>query len=158
MTVPAMEQSVAAVEAPSVRVEEAAAAAQAKPATTPTTFKSLMAKRRRRDVLKIPTWDENGEPTELVIKLQAIGGVEYDDLISHHRPTTQQKNDGAIYNIDTFAPALVSATTIDPALTYQEAMQLWNSDEWSGGELSAWFGACLRINNGGVDLPFSASA
>jgi hypothetical protein len=123
-----------------------------------TSFKDLLAKRRRTDVVKIPSVDEDGKPTTLEIKIRAIGGVDYDELLSAHKPTNEQKAQGAIFNGPTFIPALISACTTDPKLSYSEAQELYNSDEWSGGEISAWFIACQRVNNGDIDIPFNASA
>lgn len=147
-------------EAPPVDVKDAKAAAESNghAKTTPTTFKDLLAKKRRTDVVKIPTFDADGQPTELVIKIRAIGGVDYDELMAAHKPTNEQRAENAIFNITTFMPALLSACTTEPRLSYAEAQELYNSDEWSGGELTSWFIACQRICQGGTDIPFSASA
>lgn len=141
-----------AKDGPLIDVAEAKAAAD-----KPVTFSDLLGKRRRTDKVVIPTINADGEPTEFVIRLQALGGTDYDELLAKHKPTNEQKDKGMIFNPDTFMPALIAACTTTPAMSYSEAAMLYNSEEWSGGEISSWFLACQRVNNGGVDIPFTVS-
>lgn len=119
------------------------------------TFDELLKKpARTKDlVLKVPA-DDNGV-LELVVTLRAIGSKAYDDMLAGHPPTREQKADGASYNSDTFAPALISACSVSPSLTVDEARQIWESDEWSRGELMELFMGCVEVNNKGLDVPFT---
>src|SRR3954471_16505238 len=75
--------------------------------------------------------DGNGGSNEVTLKYQAIGMREYDRLVSKHPPKPEQRVDGASFDIDTFAPALISACAVDPEITLAEAKEIWNSDDWS---------------------------
>lgn len=78
-------------------------------------------------------------------KLQAISSGELDRLQNRFPPSKSQRENGFSYNIDKFAPALISACSVEPAMTPEEAAELWTSDTWSAGELNAVFGACTSI-------------
>ena len=122
------------------------------------TFDELLKKpARTKDlVIKVPA-DDNGI-LELVVTLRAIGSKAYDDMIAGHPPTKEQKAEGGSYNVDTFAPALISACSSNPHLTVDEARQVWQSDDWSRGELMELFLGCVEVNNKGLDVPFIDSA
>ncbi len=124
----------------------------------PATLDDLLKKKRRETTVTLPTTDDAGNLIELTLRYRAIGSQEYDDLVAKHKPTPQQKAEGATYNIDTFAPALISAVSLDPALSVQDATALYTSPEWSGGEIGGLFLAALRLCNAGLDVPFSANA
>lgn len=78
-------------------------------------------------------------------KLQAVSSQELDRLQNRFPPSKPQREQGFSYNIDKFAPALISACSVEPALTPEEATELWNSDTWSAGELNAIFGGCTSL-------------
>jgi len=115
------------------------------------TFEDLINKpaRTREIVLKV------SEDAEVSVKLKALGSKSYDDLLGQHPPTPEQKREGQTYNADTFAPALIAACAVEPALTPTEAKQIWNSAEWSRGEVSELFIACVEVCSRGLDVPFT---
>jgi len=113
-------------------------------------------KRTKDVVLKVP--DADGEIIELVMTLKAIGSKDYDDLVAKHPPTREQKTDGANYNPDSFGPALISACSFEPHLTPNEAREIWDSEDWSRGEIMELFVAAVEVCSKGLDVPFTAPA
>lgn len=92
---------------------------------------------------------------ELTLLFRAVGAKEYDDLLSAHPPTPKQKLEGATYNLDSFGPALIAAVCAEPNLTEDEAKAIWESADWSRGEIMTLFGNAVEICNQGIDVPFS---
>lgn len=113
----------------------------------------LKGKRRRSTELTVMI---NGEP--LTLRFEAISAQEMDKLRAKHPPTTKQRAEGAGVNFETFAPALVSACLVDPAMTEDDARELWASDYWSAGELNQIFETASAVCLEGMDIPLSASA
>lgn len=111
------------------------------------TLDSLLTKKRRTKELSL------GDQTLL---FEALGSKEYDDLVSEHPPTKDQKAEGAVWNPDTFAPALVSSCSVEPKIDLDSANAIFVSDAWSRGELSDLFMAVVRLNAEGLDVPFGA--
>ena len=120
------------------------------------TFASLSCKPRRTLTFAVTSQDEAGEPISLTLKYRALSNTAYDELIAAHPPTGKQKNAGSQYNVDTFAPAIISASAVIPALTVAQAREVYTSEDWSGGEVSSLFINALRVNNAGLDVPFNA--
>jgi hypothetical protein len=123
----------------------------------PATFNDLLHKpaRTKEVVLKVP--DEGGTIIEYVVTLRAIGSKGYDVLVGMHPPTAEQKKDGATYNPDSFGPALISACTVEPRMTPNEAKELWESEEWSRGEVMELFVAAVEVCSRGLDVPFTGT-
>lgn len=121
------------------------------------TFSQLLAKPRASSEFSIFIRDDSGEPVEVSMKYRAIGAKEYDSLVAKHPPKTEQRAEGASFDIDTFAPALISKVCVEPEMTYEEAKQLWDSPDWSRGDLMVLFRNAVELNNRGIDVPFSVS-
>lgn len=121
------------------------------------TIDQLLKKPTRVKTITLTIPGDDGEPTKVSVKLKAIGSSAYDGLIAAYPPTTKQKKDGATYNPDTFAPALVAACLVEPTMDPEDAQALWESDEWSRGELTELFLAAVQINQAGLDIPFTDS-
>jgi hypothetical protein len=119
------------------------------------TIEDLLNKpaRTKEVVINVPTGKSGN--TDFVVTLKAIGSKAYDELLSSHPPTAAQKREGVTYNIDTFAPALISACSVTPALSEEQAKQIWDSGDWSRGELTEFFLACVEVNSKGLDVPFT---
>jgi hypothetical protein len=124
----------------------------------PATFAALVGKppRTKELILKVP--DVDGTVVEHVMVLRAIGSKAYDTLVGMHPPTPEQKKDGAGYNPDTFGPALISACSLEPYLTPNEAKELWNSEQWSRGEVMDIFSTAVEVCSKGLDVPFTEPA
>lgn len=120
------------------------------------TLKDLLNKPARVKDVVLTVPDEDGTMIEYVFSLRAIGSKAYDVLVGMHAPTADQKKDGATYNPDSFGPALISACSLSPHITPNEARDLWNSDEWSRGEVMEIFMAAVEVCSRGLDVPFTA--
>jgi hypothetical protein len=143
-----------------VRITKSALEAQRKQAETDksnnrATFEMLVKKRHlEREVpIKIP--DDDGELFEVTMMFRAIGARDYDRLLSKHPPTTEQRAQGASYDINSFGPALIARVCVDPELSETEAAQIWNSSDWGRGEVMSLFSAAVEICNKGLDIPFT---
>jgi len=99
--------------------------------------------------------DEDGETQELTLKFQAIGARNYDKLVAKHPPKPEQRAEGASFNMDTFAPALIAAVSVDPEISVEDANEIWSSEDWSRGDLMVLFRNAVELNNRGIDIPFS---
>ena len=131
-------------------------AAKAIAATGEATFDMLMAKPRRSLTFEVTTENEAGEEIVLKMKYLAISGKAYDDLTAEHPPTAADKKSGSTYNVDTLAPALISAVSSIPKLSIAQATSVYKNGSWSGGEVGNLFMNAVRVCNAGLDVPFSA--
>lgn len=96
-----------------------------------------------------------------VFIFRALGRKEIEDLERQHKVTKEQvsayrdecrtmqvpPNSPPNYNFETFPPALMAASSKVPVMTLEEATELWNSTEFSKGELGAIFQAAWSVNN-----------
>lgn len=124
-------------------------------ATGIATFEQLKAKPRRVSKFDVHTLDDEGVEIALTMKYKALSSKEYDKLIEAHPPTSREKAKGAVYNVDTFAPALIAAVSAEPKLSEEQAAELYNSPEWSGGEVQTLFVEALKVCNAGLNVPFN---
>ena len=137
-------------------VTKVAAKAIAEAATGEATFDLLMAKPRRSLSFDVTTQNADGDEVVLKMKYLAISGKAYDDLVAEHPPTAANKRDGASYNQETLAPALIAAVSSVPKLSVAQATSVYKSTAWSGGEVGNLFMNAVRVCNAGLDVPFSA--
>ena len=121
------------------------------------TLKDLLNKPARTKDVVLTVPDEDGMMIEYVFSMRAIGSKAYDVLVGMHPPTPDQKREGATYNPDSFGPALISMCSANPRMTPNEAKELWESDEWSRGEVMEIFMASVEVNSRGLDVPFTAA-
>lgn len=99
--------------------------------------------------------DDDGHKHEVTLKYQAIGMREYDKLVAKHPPKPEQRAEGSSFDIDSFAPALISKVCVEPEMSESDAKELWNSPAWSRGDLMVLFRNAVELNNRGLDIPFS---
>ncbi len=121
------------------------------------TLDMLKGKKRAAAKFTIFVNDEDGEKQEVEINYRAIGATAYDKLVSKHPPTTEQRADGASFNLDTFAPALIAAVCLEPEMSEKDALELWNSPDWSRGEVITLYRHAVDLCNRGMDIPFTES-
>lgn len=115
------------------------------------TFEMLKGKKRREREISF----EIGDGNVATMLLVAVGAQDYDRLVSKHPPTTEQRIDGGSYNINTFAPALLSAVIQEPDMTPKEWEEIWNSPDWNRGEVIDLFSAVANLCVQGLDVPLS---
>jgi hypothetical protein len=119
------------------------------------TIDQLINKPRSVTEFSIYLSDGNGGSNELTLKYQAIGMREYDKLVGKHPPKPDQRADGASFDIDTFAPALIAACAVEPEISTAQAKEIWDSNDWSRGDVMVLFRQAVELNNRGLDVPFS---
>lgn len=89
----------------------------------------------------------------VIRKVTPRGRKRYEEMVAAHPPTEEQVKEAAAagqerppYNAETFAPALLSMTCVEPVLTVEEATELF--DDWTVTECTELFSACLAVNTG----------
>lgn len=138
-------------------LEAAAAQSAAKPTPNGKVYADwdeLIAKSIRSTDYKVHLRQPDGTDAERWIKLEALSGPDYDAMVEKHPPTQKQREQGDIYNKDTFMPALIAACAVKPKLTVEQLKELRESKAWSAGEFGGIFLACQRINNTTPDVSF----
>ncbi len=98
---------------------------------------------------------EESKDTEVIFTFKSIGRFAYDELVTSHPPTKEQKKDGAEFNADTFPPALVAASCVDPSMSLEDATAMFSSPDWNGAELRRIFFGALEVNTETGDIPLS---
>jgi hypothetical protein len=121
------------------------------------TLDQLVNKPRSTTEFSLFLNDGDGGSNEVTLKYQAIGMRAYDRLVAKHPPKPEQRAEGASFDIDSFAPALIAACSVDPEITPTEAKQIWDSEDWSRGDVMVLFRNAVELNNRGLDIPFSVS-
>jgi len=116
------------------------------------TLDQLLKKPPRTATVEVTV--DGGKATML---FRALGAKAYDDLLAEHPPTKKDKEDGGVWNGDTFPPALIAASSMDPKISVEEATEVWTSPDWSRGELYDMFSRLVRLNQEGLDIPFTQS-
>ena len=118
------------------------------------TFDLLKSKpRAEREVTFV--MERGDEESEFTMLFRAIGATDYDKLITKNPPNTEQKAEGASYNINTFGPALLAKTVVDPDMDFKQWSEIWNSNEWNRGEILQIFLTATELCNRGLDIPFT---
>lgn len=110
----------------------------------PETDPELMAARERYEAAEEAL---NEATVEMVF--EAIGRRDYENLLMEHPPSTEQEKQAkeagekVDYNIDTFPPALVAATCIEPKFSEEEAYELF--EQSTGPECMVFFTAAMAV-------------
>lgn len=115
------------------------------------TLEMLRAKKRAEKELFVLVPGEDGDE-EISFLLRAISIKEYDRLLSANPPNAEQRADGGTFNMHTMAPQLFSKVIVEPALTAKEWEEIWNSPDWTRGELVSLFAEASSICNSGLRL------
>lgn len=88
-----------------------------------------------------------------VFRFRALSRKDYSDLLAAHQSRDATKE---AWNLDTFPPALIAASCIEPAMTVEQAEDLFSRINQNGRDL-LW-SAAWRANTGEVRVPFSLAA
>ncbi len=104
-------------------------------------------------------WEE-AEGLAITFTFRDVGRKPFDDLVLAHPATPDQKKrvedmgGGMLeYNVDTFPPALMSATSLDPKMTLEEATEIFN--DWGAGDVEALFATALMVCRERTSIPLS---
>lgn len=119
------------------------------------TLDLLKSKRRleKEVTMLLPVGD--GKTEEASFLFASIGAQEWDHLVAKHPPTTEQRSDGAAFNMHTFAPALLARVCVDPELTESDWKEIWDSPDWNRGEVVQFYATAVELCSTGMDVPFS---
>jgi hypothetical protein len=105
------------------------------------------------------------QETTVKFTFRSIGRVKFNELVEQHPPTEQQQEEmkeqgqGVLqWNPETLPPVLVAASSEDPVITLDEALDIWSSPDWNEGELVKLYLAALRANQEAPDIPFDRLA
>ncbi|MEU9703106.1 hypothetical protein [Streptomyces sp. NPDC047981] len=80
----------------------------------------------------------------IVLRFEALPRPAFEALKKAHRPTEAQSEDGFEVNIDTLAPELVAAASLD-GLTVDDARTFL--DTWAEGEAALLFNTAWGVQN-----------
>jgi hypothetical protein len=119
------------------------------------TIDELINKPRSTTEFSLYLANGNSEPKEVTLKYQAIGMRAYDKLVAKYPPKPEQRAEGSSFDIDTFAPALIAACAVEPEISIAQAKEIWDSEDWSRGDVMVLFRNAVELNNRGLDIPFS---
>lgn len=111
----------------------------------------LLKKRRVERSVTVSLPGDDG-PVEVELLFRAIGNSEYDKLVTKFPPTAQQRKDGMTYDMDRFAPELLSRVCVDPAMSLEDWKSIWNSDDWNRGELMSVYLSAVDVCTRGLDV------
>jgi hypothetical protein len=136
--------------------ETAAAVVEAAKATRTASFSDLKKKPRRTLSFHVTVASDDGTEQQLQMVFRACSSTRFDELQGDHPPTDKERRAGAIYNVATFAPALIAEVSHEPRLSIEQARELYTSDDWSSGEVQHLFLNALGVCQRGLDVPFNA--
>lgn len=82
----------------------------------------------------------------VTFRFEGLSGPDWDALVDEHPATTAQtdrarkaKEPAPVWNEETFEPALIAATCIDPEMTYEQVQMLFKSPGWNKAETEGLF-------------------
>lgn len=95
----------------------------------------------------------NGEDEEFLVKALPERMVR-ELRISHPPISAEDKKANSPWNTETFPPAFMAVAIQEPKLSEAEWGEIWNSDEWSLGEVRDLWDSVWQITGDGFDVPF----
>jgi len=123
--------------------------------------------RSQRLLRKLEQLVAESEESEQQFKFKALGRHDYEALVAKHPPRPEDHAEAASvaeqtgsraskaeWNYETFPPALIAASSLEPTMTESEATDLWNDSDWNGAELVKLFQTALIVNSAPGDIPF----
>jgi hypothetical protein len=78
----------------------------------------------------------------IVLRFQALERPVWEALKKKHQPTEDQAEEGYQFNVDTLAPELIAAASLD-GITEDDAREYL--DTWGNGEANALFNAAFNV-------------
>ena len=119
------------------------------------TLDMLKNKKRLEKELTLLLPMGNGKNEEVSFLFQSIGAQEWDRLVGKYPPTSEQRAEGAAFNMHTFAPALLSRVCVEPQMSEEEWKEIWDSPDWNRGEVVQFYVTAVELCSTGMDVPFS---
>ena len=118
-----------------------------KPPVRRATLEDLRRKPRQERVIPFMLAGE-----EVSFLFRAISAKDYDRLVTDCPPNIEQRANGLSYNINEFAPKLLSRVIVEPSLPQEDWNDFWTSPDWNRGELMSLFAECMEICSVGLRL------
>ena len=88
---------------------------------------------------------EVDEDTEVTITFEAIGRDKFEAMLDEHTPENEEgTKEGQVEDPDTFGPAIISASAIEPELALEDVQKMW--DTWNRTELNILYRTALEAN------------
>lgn len=82
------------------------------------------------------------------------GRQKFDALVDAHPPTEKERKELQFqWHPDDFVPALLALCAVDPKLSQQESIEIYN--EWGRGDVEALFSAALQACLEQASIPFT---
>lgn len=78
----------------------------------------------------------------IVLRFQALPRADFEALKKEHPASEEQTEDGLAFNIDTFGPALVAASSLD-GISEEEATEYLET--WAAGEADQLFSTAWNV-------------
>jgi len=91
--------------------------------------------------------------SEFEFTFEALGRQEYLQLLAAHPPRHEDRTERLSFNGETFPPALVAASAVEPAISEAQAAQL--VERLSDAQFSKLWNAALTVNIGDDSAPKS---
>lgn len=111
---------------------------------------------QERLALEVRRLEDECEAASVTFRFRGLSRREHSDLVAAHPPTEAQQAElaelglSATANSETFPPALVAASCIEPpGVTLQAATEAF--EQWQGGTWSVLWRACLAASQGAAD-------
>ena len=101
----------------------------------------LRAKKPVERTLEIRVDGDDQPPVTLTFR--ALPRPDYERLQAAHPPSDADRAQGKAYNVETFAPALLAASSTD-GMTLTDAEDICRT--WNLAEVSMLFGAAVSVN------------
>jgi hypothetical protein len=93
----------------------------------------------------------DGEYIEFIFR--SVGRRRYEEIFEECPPTAKQKQDAVKagedepqWNPETFPPAIIAASVVEPEMTEEDVYDMWESEDWNQAELTSLFLAALTVN------------
>lgn len=113
------------------------------------TFEALKNKKQAERELTL-TLNEDEDPISFLFR--SVGAQDYDKMLMKYPPTKEQQAEGATFDQDRFAPALLARVCVEPVMDISEWTEIWTSDSWNRGEIGGLFWAAVELCNKGLTL------
>lgn len=112
---------------------------------------------------------DKARESEVTFTFRSVGRARFDKMLAEHPPTPEQRKqvkelmsergmpfDPPKWNGETFPPAIVSASSVDPELTITDTQEMWADENWSPAELLRVLECALSCYWEVEEIPFAA--